>query len=622
MINNQTSTLLKRPVKQTSNMAKASVSQSNRTQASSSEPKGSTELTTAKGWIKAQRYLAGNALTISIVCSTSAGFCLIGQAALLAFTVNALVFEQQHWQQLLPALFSILGLIIIRAQLSKLTQLYALSGASKIKLSMRSMLYRKLTKLGPSYIEQQNSAELNEVLHTGVEALEEYYASYLPAVALCSVIPLAVLAVVLPVDWLTGVIFLVTAPLVPMFMILIGLKAEQLNQKHWQRLSRMSNHFLDVLQGLSQLKLFNASRTEATAIASIADEYRRSTLGILKIAFLSSFALEFLATLSIAMVAVTVGFRLYWGELDFTIGFMMLLLAPEFYQPFRNLGQAYHAKMKGVAAAQQMLNIMQAVATQQGEDTLTLNTDGSIKIHYNNVDFHYPDQRQALKNISLHIDQCGLYGIIGPSGAGKSTLIDCLLGFLQPTAGAIHINEQDITHLKLASWQQHIAWVPQNPQLIYASILQNIQIADPTASIEQVKVAATKAGVDQFLTDFAEGWQHIIGERGSTLSGGQKQRIAMARVFLKQAKVLILDEPSAHLDQQTQHWLNDSINTYAQDHCVIVIAHRLRSIAQAKKIFLLDAGKLQAQGTHHQLLKISPLYQALIHAEQESSHDQ
>ena len=316
------------------------------------------------------------------------------------------------------------------------------------------------------------------------------------------------------------------------------------------------------------------------------------------------------------MVAITVGFRLYWGELDFSVGFMLLLLAPEFYLPFRNLGQAYHAKMKGVAAAQQMLQIVQATPARRGTKKFTARADQCLNISYQQIGFAYPEQRQALQNLSLQIDSPGLYAIIGPSGAGKSTMIDTLLGFLQPSEGCITINGEDLVQLERASWQQQLAWVPQNPQLIYGSLLQNIQLADPNANIAQVKAAAKKAGVDKFISQLEHGWQQPIGERGAGISGGQRQRIAMARVFLKQAPLLILDEPSAHLDADTQRWLVDSLNDYAQQHTVIVIAHRLQSIQQAKTIFLLNQGTLSAQGSHRELLQHSRLYRELIAADE------
>ncbi|MEH6443152.1 MAG: thiol reductant ABC exporter subunit CydD [Oceanospirillaceae bacterium] len=594
------------------------------------KPVDKEELTATKEWLKLQKPLAGNSLTISIVLSIGAGILLIAQSAVLAIIVNQLVFLDKHWQELQSLLLVLIALMLSRILLVKYTEKQAFNGAKKIKLQLREALYEKLESLGPAYIEQQHSAELAELLQQGVEALEAYYAKYLPAVAFCAIIPLSILAVVLPVDWLTAIIFLVTAPLIPLFMILIGLKAEKLNQQHWQQLSRMSNHFLDVLQGMSHLKLFNASRAEAASIAKIADNYRRSTMSILKIAFLSSFALEFLATLSVAMVAVTVGFRLFWGELDFAIGFMLLLLAPEFYIPFRNLGTQYHAKMKGVAAAQKMLLILNEQPSHLGttpfkqnlsssrnkSNDKTKQTTAQFNIEYHNVSFEYPNQRPALSNVSLQINEPGMYAIVGPSGAGKSTLIDLLLGFLTPLSGEISINQQNLAHMERNSWQQYLAWVPQNPQLIFGSLLQNIQLANPNASVEQVKQAAHLAGVDQFVDQFKLGWEHPISEQGVGVSGGQKQRIAMARVFLKDAPILILDEPSAHLDEATEQWLQQTLKHYAKDHYIFIVAHRLHSITACKTIFVLDKGNIVEQGSHATLMNSSALYQQLFSANQ------
>lgn len=589
-------------------------------------------LSASKQWLKGQKATAGRWLTYSIVLSIGAGICLIAQSAILAYVVNQLVFLNQHWQTQQTPLLLILALMLCRVLLIKYTEKTAFNGAKRIKLALRKNLYEKLQQLGPSYVEQQHSAELAELLHQGVEALEAYYAKYLPAVAFCAIIPLAVLAVVLPIDWLTAIIFFVTAPLIPMFMILIGLKAEKLNQQHWQQLSRMSNHFLDVLQGMSHLKLFNASRAEANAIANIADNFRRSTMSILKIAFLSSFALEFLATLSVAMVAVTVGFRLYWGELDFAIGFMLLLLAPEFYIPFRNLGTQYHAKMKGVAAATQMLKILNEKPAQNTEGAFkeplahpsvqALSDDSKFYIHYRNVSFSYPDRPRALSHVSLHINQPGMYAFVGPSGAGKSTLIDLLLGFLTPSSGEIIVNQQDLSKFERKTWQQHLAWVPQNPQLIFGTLLENIQLANPNANIEQVKKAAKLAGVDQFVDQLDQGWQHRIGEQGVGVSGGQKQRIAMARVFLKGAPILILDEPSAHLDEQTELWLRSTLQHYAKDHYVFIVAHRLKHISDCNTIFVVNDGQIEAQGSHQSLLSSSALYRQLTQCSSDDAINQ
>lgn len=630
-----------------------------------------------KLWLKSQRALAGHSITLSIILSVVSGCLLIVQAGLLAHIVNGLLFtssttvvtasenlfgffniDKMIWQTQSSAfnllMLALLLVIVLRVTLARGIEKLAFAGADKIKRQLRLTLYRKLMLLGPRYVEQQRSAAFTELLHQGVEALEDYYARYLPAIAFCAIIPLAILAVVLPTDWLTAVIFLVTAPLIPFFMIMIGVKAEQLNQKHWQQLSRMSNHFLDVLQGIAHLKLFNASRAEGLAIARIADQYRKSTLSVLKVAFLSSFALEFLATVSIALVAVTVGFRLYWGELDFSIGFMLLLLAPEFYLPFRQLGTHYHAKMKGVAAAERMVEILQATPQNRGEapfipqlkkqfghqhwqqqsvqqqHSMANTYSGTeqppaqyaFSISLQNISFDYQIGRRALHNVSLQITQPGLYGIVGSSGSGKSTLIDLLLGFLQPSVGTIHINQQLLLDIERSSWQQQLAWIPQNPQLIYGTILDNIILAKPDASQQEVTLAAQQAGIESFIQQLPLGWQQVIDEQGKGISGGQRQRIALARAFLKQAPLLILDEPSAHLDKETERAVQQAISDYAKENYVIVVAHRLETIRDAKCIYVLAQGELEGAGKHSDLQQSCPAYQQLIQAAETSSEQE
>ncbi|MGB1237858.1 MAG: thiol reductant ABC exporter subunit CydD [Pseudomonadales bacterium] len=572
-------------------------------------------LATAKRWLKSQRGHGAPKLTLSTLCSALSGIALIAQAVLLAHCVNQLVFAAEPWQQLIAPLSALATVMLVRVVLNRSAERLAFEGARQIKQVLRRQLYTKLQALGPHYIASTPSAELSQLLHTGVEALEMYYARYLPAASLCAIVPLAILALVLPLDWLTGLIFIVTAPLVPFFMILIGLKAEQLNQKHWQQLNRLANHFLDILQGIAQLKLFNASRAEGQAIAKISDKYRRSTLSVLKVAFLSSLALEFLATLSVALVAVTVGFRLFWGELDFATGFTLLLLAPEFFLPFRTLGAVYHDKMKGVEASVQMLPILSAEAPTC--QTQVVPTAKVSRIELQNVSFsHCPgtEGNEVLRDINACFEGPGQHIITGPSGAGKSTLNDLLLGFISPQSGQIFADGYPLASLAINSWHAQLAFVPQNPQLLCTTVLENIRLAKPCATDDEVFAAAREAGVDQFIEQLEGAWQHCVQERGTSISGGQKQRIAMARALLKRAPVLILDEPSAQLDSDSQLWIEKALHTYSLEHLVIVNTHRLHSASQAKSVTLLDRGALIDSGTHAELIARCPRYRALVEA--------
>ncbi len=563
----------------------------------------------AKGWLRSQKQRAGHLLSASVALGSLAGILLIAQAAILAYVSDQAMFQQQSLEPLNPWLWAMVALLLGRVLLKRVSNRLAFEGAARIKASLRRQLTEHLFQLGPQ--PNQRSAALSTLLNEGVEALEDYYARYLPAVAFSAMIPLAILAVVLPLDGLSGLIFLFTAPLIPFFMILIGTQAEALNQQRWQQLARLGNHFLDLIQGLTQLRLFNASRREADTVAQIADDYRRATMSVLKVAFLSSLALEFLATISIALVAVTIGFRLYYGQLDFGTGFLILLLAPEFYLPLRNMGTQYHARMAGVSAAESMLELLAQQPAEQGHQTLPDTAGQPPQISLDQVHYQY-GEHQALSGLSLQFGPRGLHAIVGRSGAGKSTLLDLLLGFIQPDQGQLLINRTALQQLDIQHWRAQLSWVPQSPRLFFGSVADNLRLACPDASDAQLQQAARQAGADEFIQQLPQGYQTPLGESGATLSGGQRQRLALARALLKNAPVLILDEPSAHLDPHSEALVQAALADYARDHLVIVVAQRLHTIRQAEQIYLLHDGQLTEQGQHTTLLAQGGHYAHLL----------
>lgn len=565
--------------------------------------------TTLRAFLKTHSEHAGSLLKISIALGTFNALLMIASAYLVARSIHLVMFQQADLTTITPLLWPLAALILGRAVLLGFSQRLSAKAALKIKTAMRHTLLEKLTLLGPSYIEQHGHGATLNTLHNGVEALHDYYANYLPSVAYSALIPFAILMVIFPTDWKAGLIFLFTAPLIPFFMILVGHQAEQLNQQRWQQLAVLGNYFFDRLQGLTQLKLFNATKRELKQIAKISDDFRHATLSVLKIAFLSSFALEFLATISVALVAVIIGFRLFFGTLDFATGFVVLLLAPEFYLPLRQLGSHYHAKLEGISAAADMLKILNEPIPGSDNESSTRHNEYSPltlerieQLRIDNLNFHYPDSIEGVNNINLTFAGTGLYAIVGQSGAGKSTLLDCLLGFHPQVIAAITVNQQQLTQSNISQWQQHIAWIPQQPTLLFTTIKANLLLAKPDATAAQLADAAKQAGALEFINALPEGFDTHIGEQGEGLSGGQKQRIALARAFLKQAPILVLDEPTAHLDSQTEQSVQTAINHYAKDHLVIVIAHRLNTIEQAKKILVMKDGSVIEQGDFTSLL--------------------
>ncbi len=558
------------------------------------------------GWLKAQKKYAHGKLSKAIALGSLNGLLMILQTSILAYLIDLVIFSSEETQALSLTQISmvLVAVIVIRAVFGYFSECYSRRGAMLIKANIRSRLLHRLFQLGPSYTQTRGSAKLANLLNTGIDSLEDYFAGYLPVVAYCAVIPIAILIAVFPIDWQSGLILLVTAPMVPFFMILIGHKAQRLNEEHWSKLQRMSSHFLDIIQGLTQLKIFNASRREIAAVKKISDDYGDETMGILKIAFLSSFVLEFLASISIALVAVVLGFRLYYGDVDYVFALWVLLLAPEFYLPFRQLGTQYHAKMAGVTAAEDLVEVLNHAPTKSNNAS---EFSSPFTINLKHINFAYPERANALTDINTCFSSQGLYAVIGDSGSGKSTLIDIILGFVQSNSGEVLLNDVPLTSSHRDIWLQHCGWISQRAEVFHGSLAFNIALSE-TYDHELVLEALTKAGLETYLSSLGKGVETQVGEFGAGLSGGQMQRLALARVFYHQPDVLILDEPTSHLDKQTEQIITHSINTYAQDHLVIVIAHRLHTVINAKNIIVLEHGKIIESGTHQELLAQNNYY--------------
>ena len=566
-------------------------------------------------WLKQQKQLAGNSIRHAVALGVISSYLLIAQAWLLARVVSSVIFDDAGLHDVMPDLWMMLALMFVRAGLVYASEQVAFQAAIRVKLSLRDTLFGHLQKLaGTPWLDAQGSGELASSLMDGIEALENYYARYLPAMSLMALAPLSILVFVFPSDWVSGLVLVLTAPLIPFFMILIGRGAEKKNQQQWRQLARMSAHLLDMIQGLTTLKLFNASRREAQTIASISDEYRQRTMAVLRVAFLSSFALEFFSTISIAVVAVLVGFRLYWGELDFLYGFFVLLLAPEFYLPLRNMGTHYHARMEAIGAAEKIIEILNVkpVVHSSGEATTLL--PESLDIELKKVSCQYEEEKFALQDVSMVLPANKRVAIVGHSGAGKSTLIKLILGFMSPTRGEILVGGKDFADIGLEDWRKQLAWVPQKPRLFHGSIADNIRLGNPDASLQQVTEAARLANASEFIDRLEHGYDTLVGDRGEGLSGGQIQRIALARAFLKNAPVVVLDEATAHLDSDNELLVQQAIARLGQNRLLIMVAHRLKTVRDVDIIYVLEQGRLVEQGSHDQLLASQGKYFGLLQA--------
>lgn len=561
-------------------------------------------------------------LALLIGLGLLAGGLLVAQAYLLSQVISRVFLNEQGLHDVQTLLLVLLLVALLRAGLTWSSEVVAQQVAGRIKNELRERLTTHLLALGPSYTRHERSGELAATTVEGIEALDVYFGQYLPQLALAALVPLIILLFVFPLDLLTGLVLLLTAPLIPVFMVLIGRQAEAMTQRQWTELSRMSAHFLDVLQGLPTLKMLNRSRDQLEIIARISERFGQTTLGVLRVAFLSALVLELIATLSTAVVAVEVGLRLLYGRLVFEQAFFVLILAPEFYSPLRSLSARFHTAMSGASAARRMFEVLDtplpnpaSVASSCLASSPLHSLASPLAIYFNKVSYTYEGGgHPALDNLSFHLAPGQKIALVGLSGAGKSTVAHLLLRFAEPDRGAITVNGLPLAGFDPAAWRTQVAWVPQNPYLFHASVADNIRLARPEAGLDQVERAAHQACAAAFIEALPQGYDTIIGERGARLSSGQAQRVALARAFLQDAPLIILDEATAHLDSEHEACLQEALAQLLLGRTALIIAHRLNTVVQADRIVVMAGGQAVEAGTHHSLLQQQGVYQKLVEA--------
>ncbi|WP_328872496.1 thiol reductant ABC exporter subunit CydD [Streptomyces sp. NBC_00287] len=518
---------------------------------------------------------------------------VIAQAMLIAETV---VGAFQHGLSVGELRTPLLLLAVVacgRALVAWLTELAAHRASAAVKSELRGLLLERAAALGPGWLSGQRTGSLVALATRGVDALDDYFSRYLPQLGLAVVVPVAVLARIVTEDWVSAAIIVGTLPLIPVFMVLIGWATQSRMDRQWRLLSRLSGHFLDVVAGLPTLKVFGRAKAQAESIRRITGEYRQATMRTLRIAFLSSFALELLATISVALVAVTIGMRLVHGEMDLYIGLVILVLAPEAYLPLRQVGAQYHAASEGLAAAEEIFAVLETPVPASGSGDVP-----SGALAFEGVTVRYPGRSgDAVSDVSFVVEPGETVALVGPSGAGKSTLLNVLLGFVHPAEGRVRIGGADLAELDLERWRSLVAWVPQRPHLFAGTIAENVRLARPDADDTALARALEDAGALEFVAALPQGADTVLGEDGAGLSAGQRQRLALARAFLADRPVLLLDEPTAALDGATEAEVVAAVRRLAVGRTVLLVVHRPALLGIADRVVRLTEAAAPAPAT-------------------------
>ncbi len=545
---------------------------------------------------------------LTIFAGISVGIFTIVQSKTLSGILNAAFLENKKLDQLYTAIivFFIYGLF--KGISVWLQKIFATKTSTKIKTYLRTELSRKIFELGPVFSKKTAGGKLNAIINEGVEKLDAYFSAYLPQFFLANIIPFVILIFVFPIDFISGIVFLLTGPVIPFFMILIGKQAENLSKKQWKTLNFLSSHFFDVIQGLTTLKIFGQSKNQIKKISEISDEFRKATLGVLKVAFLSALVLELLSTISIAIVSVEVGLRLLYGKVEFYDAFFVLLLAPEFYLPMRLLGSSFHAGIDGVTASKSIFEILDSKIPSKESSIVFERKKNPFNITFRNVSFAYRENTEVLNNINFEINPGEKVALVGKSGAGKSTILNLLLKFIEPISGEILVDDKPLKKVSRNSWLANVTYLSQQPYLFHGTVRNNLLIAKKDATEEELFKSLKFANIFDFILNSPQGLDTNVGEGGLSLSGGQIQRIALARAYLKNSPILVLDEPTANLDPEVEEEISNKIYELMTNKTVITIAHRLNTITRSDKIILIEKGEIAAIGKHNELSANNKLY--------------
>lgn len=576
-------------------------------------------------WLKQQSKLAQRWLRISLLLGFLSGALIVAQAWLLATLLHALIIEHAPRESLLSPFLLLIATFVLRALNSMLRERVGFLCGQAVRQQIRKLVLDRLQQLGPAWVQGKPAGSWATMILEQVDDMQDYYARYLPQMYLAALIPLLILITIFPLNWAAGLILFLTAPLIPLFMALVGMGAADANRRNFLALARLSGHFLDRLRGMETLRLFHRGEAETEQIRHASEDFRSRTMEVLRMAFLSSGVLEFFASISIAVVAVYFGFS-YLGELDFGhygmgvtlfAGFLVLILAPEFFQPLRDLGTFYHAKAQAIGAAESLVTFLAEEGETVGFGTQTFSSDTAIAIRAEDLVVLAPNGTPLTQPLTFDIRAGERIALVGLSGAGKSSLLNALLGFL-PYRGSLTVNGQALNTLTPESWRKQLSWVGQNPHLPEQTLRSNILLGNPQASIVELQRAIERAYVQEFLPQLPQGLETTIGDSAARLSVGQAQRVAVARALIHPCNLLLLDEPSASLDAHSEELVMTALNDAARHQTTLLVTHQLADITEYDAIWVMDGGQLVQQGDYQTLRAEAGPFATLLAQRQEA----
>ncbi|HAV2021461.1 TPA: cysteine/glutathione ABC transporter permease/ATP-binding protein CydD [Citrobacter koseri] len=575
-------------------------------------------------WLKQQSVISQRWLNISRLLGFVSGVLIVAQAWIMARILQHMIMDNIPREALLLPFIVLMLVFVLRAWVVWLRERVGFHAGQHIRFEIRRQVLDRLQQAGPAWIQGKPAGSWATLVLEQIDDMHDYYARYLPQMALAVCVPLLIVAAIFPSNWAAALILLGTAPLIPLFMAMVGMGAADANRRNFQALARLSGHFLDRLRGMETLRIFGRGEAETESIRVASQDFRQRTMEVLRLAFLSSGVLEFFTSLSIALVAVYFGFS-YLGELNFghygtgvtlAAGFLALILAPEFFQPLRDLGTFYHAKAQAVGAADSLKTFMETPLAHPERGDVELSGKEPVTLEAQDLIITSPEGKPLAGPLNFTLAAGQRAVLVGRSGSGKSSLLNALSGFLS-YQGSLCINGVELRDLSPESWRKHLSWVGQNPQLPAGTLRENVLLARPDASEQALQAALDSAWVSEFLPLLPQGVDTQTGDHAGRLSVGQAQRVAVARALLNPCKLLLLDEPAASLDAHSEQRVMQALNAASKRQTTLMVTHQLEDLADWDVIWVMQDGQIIEQGDYDQLSSANGAFATLLSHRQE-----